>query len=404
VVARQNVLLAVVDCLRADAVHGPNRTSRTPALDALAARGQAFPQAIASATTTLPSFASLLSGVFPANTGVRTHVKARLERPLSTLPEHLRAVGYHTYATVTGPLLALSGLDRGFDVYDVRPVDDFVHGAAGERILSDLASLPEPWFALVHMFEVHGPRQTVPGAVGRTVYDRAVSSIDGYIDRLVRAAKDATIVLTGDHGELVPAHPVSERLFDNRAVQGTVKRYVSPRFTHRPPPLFYGHGVYPVDDLLRVPLIVAGPGVPAGGTHPQQVRHVDIAPTILDLLGITGLEARDGASLTTTWTSKDEEDRVAFADVGKVVHDDGGWCVVARRPPLKAYRFPARGSRSLVVERDGRRLRRLDGDARALVAELDAYAGRYLSDDQAPQLSAHEEAELRQRLERIGYL
>ena len=108
----------MVDCLRADRVTGL-RSCRTPVLDRLTSGSVVYTQAIASTSSTTLSFACLLTGCYPPRHGIRGLMRYRLA-DVQTLPELLRAHGYHTHAEMTGPLLPEVGLDRRFHSYVFR--------------------------------------------------------------------------------------------------------------------------------------------------------------------------------------------------------------------------------------------------------------------------------------------
>ena len=117
----QNILLVTIDTLRADALGSYGGAARTPNLDALAARGTRFDFAHAHAVLTRPSHASILTGTYPYDNGVRDHSGYRLKPGLPTIASMLKAQGFDTGAFVGGvPLERRFGLDGGFDVYDDR--------------------------------------------------------------------------------------------------------------------------------------------------------------------------------------------------------------------------------------------------------------------------------------------
>jgi arylsulfatase A-like enzyme len=153
---RPNILVITLDTTRADAM-GPH----TPAFNALAARGLRFRSAYATVPQTLPSHASMFTGLYPAGHGVHENARPLAENhPL--VAERLNAAGYRTAAFISAFALAKRfGLARGFDVYD----EDFGSGDAErpanettERALAWLAGTPEqPLFLWVHYYDPHYP-------------------------------------------------------------------------------------------------------------------------------------------------------------------------------------------------------------------------------------------------------
>jgi arylsulfatase A-like enzyme len=105
---RPNILMVVLDCARSDRWLGPDKTARTPTLDRLAAEGVCLSTTIVETAATTPAFAGLLTGTYSFRHGISSVGGYRLSADLPTLPELLKAAGYHTYAEVTGPLVGVA--------------------------------------------------------------------------------------------------------------------------------------------------------------------------------------------------------------------------------------------------------------------------------------------------------
>jgi arylsulfatase A-like enzyme len=321
---RPNILLIVIDCLRADRAFDPERTAQTPTLNALAERGALFTHLITANSMTIPCMTTMFTGVYPAHHGVRAMVGARVadDRPL--LAEILRANGYHTYAQATGPLSPFYRLDRGFDQYQLRDgVKSSLLGAWGDDLIRQFGAgeFAQPWFAYLHLWGVHRPRQISPGfdkpEYGRTEYDRAISSYDARLAQLLSAIdEDNTLILiTGDHGEKIPETGLENRVemfkksvsrgaagkpsaWSNRRRKAVARAreawFSTSRLLYRaglvdsPLATMTGHGYHVYDSLVRVPLVIAGgPARRANARRVgDQARQVDILPTILDLVGL----------------------------------------------------------------------------------------------------------------------
>ena len=268
---RPNVLLVTVDALRADRV----TPSLAPTITALAARGARAERAYTHAPLTLPAHASLLTGLLPPSHGVRNN-GFRLDDGVTTLGEVLGDAGYATGAFVGASALdARFGLAQGFAEYDDRY--DLLQGPAsssafrqGARPASAVVAAAlawvtrqrEPWFAWAHLRDPHAPYvsydQNVTAADAALGTCLAALAAQGVLDRTV-------VVVTGDHGESLGEHGEQT------------------------------HGVFAYEAVLRVPLVIAGPGVPRR-VMPGAAAHVDVVPTIVELIGATGA-ASDGRSL-----------------------------------------------------------------------------------------------------------
>ncbi len=333
---RPNILLVVIDCLRADRAFDSDRSARTPGMQALAERGTLFTHLITANSMTIPCMTTMFSGMYPAHHGVRAMVGARISDNVPLLAEILREHGYHTYAEATGPLSQFYRLDRGFDQYEFRDgVKSPMLGEWGDQLIERFRSgaFEEPWFAYLHLWGVHRPRQILPQydtpKYGRTQYDRAISSYDSRLMELFAAIDmDNTIVLlTGDHGEKIPENNLENQVeFFKKSLSSKQTGKVTTRWakmrkqiiagireawfkTSRllyrvglvdsPLTTITGHGYHVYDSLVRVPFVVAGGPTPGGRRVDTQVRQIDILPTILDLAGLTAdiPDAADGRRL-----------------------------------------------------------------------------------------------------------
>ncbi len=264
---RPALLLVTLDTTRADALAPEGDAAATPSFAALAARGLRFAQAYATAPTTLPSHASMLSGLYPAGHGVHENGR-RLPAHVPLVTERLRELGYSTAAFVSGyPLEGPFGLARGFDLYDDDLGDGRVERSARETTDRALAWLarPEarPRFLWVHYYDPHEPYEPPEPFRSRFPHDPylgEIAAMDHELGRLVSAfeaaagARGAGIVVAADHGEGRGDH--GEMLHGNLLYQG----------------------------VMRVPLVVAGAGVETG-TRGDPVSLRQVRATLLGLAG-----------------------------------------------------------------------------------------------------------------------
>ena len=292
-----NVLLVTIDTLRADHVgaYGSARGA-TPTIDRFAREGVRFDVAYAHVPLTLPSHTTIMTGLYPFANGVRDNGSFRFDGRRPTLAGELKRAGYRTGAFVGAFVLdARFGLNAGFDVYD-----DRVQGASAnldivqrpaEAVLAaarDWITNPQPpitanpksptaspWFAWVHLYDPHEPytppepfaaRYAADPYTGEIAY--ADASLGAFLDRLKTAgALDRTLVVfASDHGESLGEH--GERT----------------------------HGLFAYDSTLRVPLVLWEAAVVAPGVVSSPARLVDVAPTVLDLVGAPAMHS-DGRSL-----------------------------------------------------------------------------------------------------------
>jgi choline-sulfatase len=291
----QNVLLITIDTLRADALGSYGGRAATPALDRLAAEGVRFDFAHAHAVVTLTSHASILTGRYPFQHGLRDNSGYRLPADAPTAASRLKASGYATGAFVAAfPLHSRFGLNHGFDVYDdrfgetraptelvmpERPATAVVAIARDWIASRSQPTAPSPpWFAWVHLFDPHAPYRPPPpfdAQYASRPYDGEVAAVDAALAPLIgdvrSAGRPTLVIITADHGESLGEHGEAS------------------------------HGLFAYESTLRVPLIVsdigAGAPVARGEVSSVAARHVDILPTILDAIGVPPPSDLPGRSL-----------------------------------------------------------------------------------------------------------
>ncbi len=284
-----SVLLVTIDTLRADRVG----RGLTPAIDALAQEGVSFTNTRATVPLTLPSHVSIMTGTLPPEHGVRENGVHRFDGSRPTLARLFRDAGYTTAAFVGAYVLDRRfGLSDGFEMYDDRiPRDpraparleserraDQVVAAALKWLAGADAS--KPLFVWVHLYDPHAPH--APPAeflktAGHRAYEGEVAFADSQVGSLIRDVRrkvgpDLVVALAGDHGEGLGEHGEAT------------------------------HGMLLYDSTLRVPFIVAGPGVQGGTRNDAPASLRDLAPTLLARAGLqapatmTGVDVIAGAS------------------------------------------------------------------------------------------------------------
>ena len=388
--ADQNVLLVTIDTLRADALGSYGGRAATPNLDRLAQGGLRFTFAHAHAVVTLPSHSSILTGRYPFEHGVRDNAGYRLDESADTLAEIARRHGMATAAFVGAfPLDRQFGLNQGFDLYrDVggRMVaqGDFAFAERrAEEVVAEarawIDAQPRKWFVWVHLFDPHAG-YAPPPPFDRQYQDDPYAGEVAYVDWALgplldavgRFSRPTTLVVTADHGEGLGDH--------GEATPGTVA----------------------YESTLQVPLILAqvGPGAQAAGGRSVDApaRHVDIVPTIADLLG---LEVPGDLPGRTLLAAEGDDSRPSYFEAMTPMLKRG-WAplsgVIAGGdkyidlPIPEAYDLAtdAREARNLAAT-DGARVAALTSTLRAFGAVL-------------PGEPRAERADVRARLQALGYV
>jgi arylsulfatase A-like enzyme len=371
-----SVLLVSIDTLRADHVGAyGHRNDTTPALDRLAARGVRFEDATVQWPKTWPSMASMLTGTYPATTGVRMHAHVLAESN-RTLAEILGEAGLRTAAVVTNLNIGEDfGFDQGFETFvesweealvretgsrDVQGLPGVVKEYTDARVVTDQAlawidslAAGERWFLWLHYMEPHGPYRPPRGYGERfagsypsetvewselpmyqrrydpetglmmrdladyeALYDGEIRFLDDELGRLLdrlaeRGRLEGTlVVVTADHGESLDEHHY-----------------------------YLEHGRLPYQSTARVPLLLVQEGrLPEGRVVREPVALIDLAPTILELLGIEPPAQMAGRSLVPALRGEALPPRPVFMESGdfeptQLTVREGRWKLVHYRSP-----------------------------------------------------------------------
>ena len=366
-------------------------------MDALALEGARFPGAVAPVPLTLPSHASILTGLDPARHGVRDN-GAVFPEGVATLPELLGREGWATGAVVSGfPLRAEFGLDRGFGSYDdrlpqgpggawaKRPAPDSATAGLAFVSRQEAAEPGRPWFLWIHFYDPHDP-YAPPARLrhegDRGGYDGEVAFVDEAIGALERALanrgrrRELLTVFAADHGESLGEHGEAT------------------------------HGFFVYDATVLVPLAFRWPGRIAPREIRAPARLVDVSPTVLDLLGLAvprGLDGRPLAPLldgsASAWDGALVESFQPWLGYGwaplRAFRKDGWKLIDAPRPELYDLAADAAEER----DRHAAEPRRAAVLRRALE---DAVARPPVSS--VAQGAAPDDAERQRQLRSLGYL
>ncbi|HLY37741.1 MAG TPA: sulfatase [Candidatus Binatia bacterium] len=300
-VTKPSLVLVTIDTERADhtSTYGYAMPT-TPHLDALAAQGTVFTNAYAAIPSTAPSHASLFTSRYPSEHGVLRNGDVL---DATTLTEILAGAGYATAGFVSAyPLARKFGYARGFSVYDDaftpreasivisewegqhvdRPAFDRRADATTARALGWLSATPRdrPLFLWVHYYDPHQPYDppapfrdafAPAGGSGRSRLERNIVAYDGEI----RFADEAL-------GRLI--HAVDERVGVDRTIVVVASDHGEGLMQHG----WMGHGVDLYEELVRAVLVIRAPGMSAGRRCAAPVGLIDVAPTVLALLGLDG--------------------------------------------------------------------------------------------------------------------
>jgi arylsulfatase A-like enzyme/cytochrome c-type biogenesis protein CcmH/NrfG len=278
--------------LRGDSALTDRRYSgaKTPHLDALAARGVRFAQAVAQVPLTLPSHACIFTGTYPEVHGLRDMGGFVLDPRHLTLASMSKQAGFLTAAFLGSKAVGRHfGLHQGFDTYDdqmpSRNQEGQLPGVFPERRAEVTTNRALDWlrqhaqenfFVWVHYYDPHDPYdppEPYKSAYAKDPYSGEIAYTDAQAGRLLdfldqqHLREKTLVVVIGDHGEGLNDH--SEMT----------------------------HGIFLYEDTLHVPFIIAGPEVPQGKVITPQVRSIDLLPTVAEFLRLPANVAAQGVSL-----------------------------------------------------------------------------------------------------------
>ena len=290
-----DVVLITIDTLRADRA----TPALMPTFTALAARGLRFATARTVAPLTLPAHTSLMTGLYPPRHGVRLNGVRGVAPDVPTLARAFSSAGYDTGAFIGAFVLDRRfGLSEGFAEYDDRIARQkgAMDRLEAERRGGDVVDSAVRWltqparasgrpiFLWVHLYDPHAPYQPPEESRRKAngeAYGGEVSYADEQVGRLIAALTaaghaDPVIVVMGDHGESLGEHGEP------------------------------GHGMLLYEGAVRIPLVIAGPGVPHG-ERSDPVSLVDVAPTLLARAGLPPWPNVDGRDLLAEAAADDRE-------------------------------------------------------------------------------------------------
>jgi len=298
-----NVLLISIDTIRPDRLSCYSTAFvQTTHIDGLASKGIVFERAFAHNPTTLPSHANILLGTTPLHHGVHDNSKFKVADEFLTLAEYLKDKGYATGAFIGAfPLDSRFGLAQGFDVYDESyPSESSASFSAPERRAGEvihaaidwISGQRSIWFSFVHLWDPHTPYSPPEPFLSQfkdDPYSGEAAYVDSELGKLFNFLdqkdlfKNTLIILTGDHGESLGEH-------------GELT-----------------HSYFAYNSTIWIPLIISAPGLNTGRIA-DYVCHVDIFPTICDILQTDKPPFLQGVSLFPSMRGKKIKNRAIYIE------------------------------------------------------------------------------------------
>jgi len=314
----KNIILISIDDLRFDCIgceedkraldrYGVDVEVDTPCIDRFASQGVRFSQAIAPASYTSASHASLLTGLYPPSHGVRAFFYTKLNEQVRTLAQILKDCGYRTFSSCD--------FHNMFDLLEITRGIDCRVNQDNAKILQILdQNRNDKMFLFMHFFDVHDPY----GTSNYEIYPGYNHDVErDFEDLRLRSQIDAPSFLAltkeawrrGYRGEVVSQYIKGVNKFDRGRFSWFIQGLRNLNLLDNSLVVItadhgegdcgptFSHGSDLSEEVIRVPLIFWCPErIPEGKVIDQQCSLVDVMPTILALANIRDQEC-DGTSL-----------------------------------------------------------------------------------------------------------
>ena len=365
-----NIFLLTIDSLRFDKTFGENKSSVTPNLDSLIDNGAYFRQAIATADQTGLSLGSLFTSLYPFKSGISYF---QVDHNVPNFFQLLQRENYKLHSFVPD-LSFFKKLTKNFEKNEYYVYNDRENWLQlvgfGNQILDKLEQMEKPWFCFVHLMDLrppyHLPTEFDKEELGDTKYDRMLSYIDTWIGKfLEKIDLEKTIfVLSSDHGDYIPVleedlnqikipkvikktkkiipNTISEPILSK--LQRTRKfielKKLKKNMTAQQFRTLQDRGdEFLFDELVRIPFVLTGLGVPSNSIIEKQVRQVDICPTLCELIGASNdLGSINGRSLVPLLNEQSLTEEPAYIESGSATAKKLGKAIGIRTSNYKYLR------------------------------------------------------------------
>lgn len=445
---KPNILFFVFDSLRADKFYGKFKTAKTPNFDKLMENGVYFEQAIASADATVLALNSIFNATFPFATGVRTWKIILTE---NNFLDFLKKSGYNMYGLMPD-LTMFSKIsdcfvndDKFYQAIAPFSVHPFISNA--KTIIKNISTnnLTKPWFYYLHSEEFHWPLDSPEDfdneKYGDNRYDRMLALVDHWLGKIFEEIdmKNTIIIITSDHGQHIPFDEKGMRFFEPEFKKEIeVGKKIMPKFTHKIGAKMIvkvrdgitkkrlkkaNEGLTPFqkrsrlphtslsvfDETVRVPLLISGFNLDPK-IIPDQVRSIDIFPTIIDLLGFKRRHKFHGRSLVPFFRNESLEELPVYMHTNphiKITTDDK---VGIRTSKYKYFRGvnPGENVNLYDLKNDPQENYNIASNNPEIVEEmeniLENLSSETQKDDYEEEISQEEMKRMESELKELGYL
>ena len=451
---KTNILFLIIDSFRNDKFYGKERLCKTPNLDNLLKNGTYFEQAISSSDATILNWVSIFSGLIPPKTGIRSDKFNKLDSDVKTIFDILKKNEYNFYSYLTNISDTL-GLFPKFLNNDFHASEEpRLNDGIGEKIIKKIESrnLKEPWLLLAHTMDLHFPiilpDEYNSSEYGESTYERKISSLDQWIGKIseVINLENTLLIICADHGSYINSVNINGKIVstEENYSKEMLKRKIGfkiPKFLDpvKKKAFFLSEkksqenkiekiknldlkphqirnllsGKFEVDQTLfdekvRVPLLFYGKHIPTNRIVKQQVRNIDILPTILDLLELKTSLNFDGVSLKPLMENQTIDELSAYIESTPLIQIESNNVIGIRTKKYKYFRDSNDSKKRIhlydLVE-DPHEDNNIFKNNEKIVIEMEKELMAFVKKDQINDEFSEEETEMiEEELRKMGYV
>ena len=439
---KPNIFLLTIDSVRADRFYGPKKSAITPNFDHVIRNGLFFTHCITPSDQTGTSLASIFTGKYPVSSGVTQH---SFNFDFTTFFDELEKLGYNLYSCVTD-LLMLKKITKNFKhnleyVYSGANSYPHLDNDLGSKILKNFLNkkMDEPWMFYCHLMDLKDPTVSTKNfddkKFGKTAYDKNLSALDTWIGKFLEYIDltNTLFVITTDHGEYVTS--TSSRLEKSiRKISEGGKKFgflesigkkpfsTSIKFARKIQQkqaenlelsekrnYFLKRDGAIFDDLVKVPLLLIGYGIKEPKIISSQVRHVDIFPTIFELIGLPITNSSiDGKSCVSTYKGIESDELTAYIESASNDPKKSGAVIGVRTSNYKYFRSRYDSKKNINLydlQKDPKEEHNiLNAELIKKMEEKLSYFIEKSKSVKENKINEDEEAELEKELQKMGYI
>ena len=449
---KPNILFLIIDCLRADKFPRKNQNNYSPNISSLMQNGILFSNTISSANATILSWSSIFTSKFPFKTGIRSSRFNKLNSNIVTSFDILKNNNYTFYGY-------LPKLSETVDLFPKFENEDYLYdffsglsNGLGEKIITKIDfNLPTPWFFLVHSMDLHQPisvsKKFDTTKFGMNSYERKVSEIDFWIGKIIKKIdlKNTILIITSDHGDYIKSANIANKELDFN--QNYNRQFILSKITKRTPKFLEplkdkiflavdkqnktrkskilhdldlrdyekraiiagkadkDHFLF--DELIKVPFLILGPQIPKNLLINQQIRTIDIFPTLFDFLGLKFQSDIDGINLMPLINGENMQEQPAYIESNPLVLTESNDVIGIRTSKYKYFRDKNESSKRIHLfnlETDPYEETNLSSDTE-LIKKFEGILSSLLEDyPENISENTSESDEIEQELRKLGYV